>query len=70
MTSTRHRWGTPGRLQHKFERQCSRCALVKVTRHEWENGRDLYWTEFWRDLDRVDKAGETPVCDARLMAGA
>ena len=70
MTSTRHRWGTPGRLQHKSERQCSRCALVKVTRHEWENGRDLYWSEFWRDLDRVDKAGETPVCEARLMAGA
>ena len=40
--------------------------MVKVTRHEWERGRDLYWTEFWRDLERVDENGETPPCDARL----
>ena len=66
MTSLRHKWGDPARLQHKTERECSRCEIVKVTRHEWERGRDLYWTEFWRDLERVDENGETPPCDARL----
>jgi hypothetical protein len=70
MTSTRHRWDEPVRFERKTERECSRCGMVKVTRREWECGRDVYWTEFWRDLDRVDKEGETPPCDARLMAEA
>jgi hypothetical protein len=71
VSSARHRWpDEPNRFEHKTERECSRCGIVKVTRHEWECGRDVYWTEFWRDLERVDKDGETPPCDARLMVGA
>jgi hypothetical protein len=66
MTSTLHKWAKPERLPYKTERECSRCEMVKVTRHEWERGRDVYWTEFWRDLERVDENGETPPCDARL----
>jgi hypothetical protein len=71
MTSTRHRWGekvivVPFR---KSERECIRCGVVRASRHEFENGRELHWKEFWRDLERVDKAGETPLCDARLLTG-
>jgi hypothetical protein len=43
--------------------------MVKVTRHEHEGGREVYWTEFWRDLDQV-KSGATPLCDARLESAA
>jgi hypothetical protein len=67
MTSTRHRWGDKVRFEHKTEQQCARCEVVRVTRHEWERGREIFWTEFWRNLDRVDDAsGKTPPCDGRL----
>jgi len=65
MTSTRHRWGDKARLPHKTERQCDRCEMVETTRHEHEGGRDLYWTEYWRDLELVGR-GKRPPCDARL----
>jgi hypothetical protein len=39
--------------------------MVKVTRHEFEGGRDIYWTEFWRDEDQI-QTDMTPLCDARL----
>ncbi len=65
MTSTRHKWGGKERHPHKTEQQCLRCEMVKVTRHEFEGGREIYWTEYWRDLDQI-KADATPPCDARL----
>nr|WP_050781011.1 hypothetical protein [Bradyrhizobium sp. ORS 278] len=65
MTSVRHRWGDKVRFPHKSERQCARCEMVKVGRHEGQGGRDLYWTEFWRDEERIDDGGRTPPCDAR-----
>jgi hypothetical protein len=65
--STRHRWGEAERLPHKTERQCPRCEMVKVTRHEFEAGREIYWTEFWRDEEQIVMAA-TPPCDARLEA--
>jgi hypothetical protein len=65
MTSIRHRWGEKVRFEHKTEQQCPRCETVKVTRHEWQSGKPIYWTEFWRDLERVDQDGKTPLCDAR-----
>ena len=42
-----------------------RCEMVKVTRHEFEGGREIYWTEYWRDLDQINSE-LTPLCDARL----
>lgn len=66
MTAKRHRWGEPARfpLAHKTERTCTACGLVKVTRHESEGGRDLHWTEFWRDGVRIvagfDSGGLVP----------
>jgi hypothetical protein len=66
VTST-HRWGeksSPSR--HKSEQSCIRRGIVKASRHEFEGGRDLHWKEYWRDLDRVDKDGKAPPCDARL----
>jgi hypothetical protein len=54
----RHRWGTPNRFRLKTERECLRCGLVKVTRHE--TGMNV-WTEFWRDGERLHEGG-TPIC--------
>jgi hypothetical protein len=42
---------------------------VKASRHEFEGGRDLHWKEYWRNLDRIDKDGKAPPCDARLESG-
>jgi hypothetical protein len=67
--STRHRWSTAHKWPHKTERQCVRCEMVKVTRHETEAGREIHWTEFWRDLERAETQS-TPPCDARLELGA
>lgn len=59
----RHRWGDKVTFPHKTERDCANCGLVKVTRRENEGGRDIYWTEFWRDGERIECDG-TPVCEA------
>lgn len=61
--STRHKWGEPERFQFKTERQCARCELVRVTRHDDPQGRP--WQEFWRDLEQIS-GDHTPPCDARL----
>ena len=66
MTSARHRWGEPARFEHKTERECSRCEMVKVTRHEVEAGSDVCWTEFWRDCELVGRGSPRPLCDARI----
>jgi hypothetical protein len=59
----RHKWAKPDRFQFKTERQCMRCELVRVTRHDNPHGQP--WIEYWRDLERVHHAS-TPPCDARL----
>jgi hypothetical protein len=64
--STRHRWGEPVRFgTYKTERQCTRCEMVKVSRHEFDGGRDVHWIEWWRDEERIH-CDATPLCDARL----
>lgn len=62
---TRHSWPKEGTtFPNKTEREClNGCGIVKVTRHESEGGRDVYWTEFWRGLDRIECEG-TPACEA------
>lgn len=65
MTSTRHRWGEKVRFLNKTEQECVRCEMVKVGRREAQGGHDLYWTEFWRDEERIDDGGHTPPCDFR-----
>lgn len=61
---SRHRWGDKVPVSpHKTEREClNRCGIVKVTRHEFEGGREVHWIEFWRGLDRI-KGAATPVCE-------
>lgn len=63
----RHRWGPPSRpSRFKTERQCARCGLVKVSRHEGDPGSGSgasHWTEWWRGLDRIE-SGATPRCEA------
>lgn len=58
--SQRHQWSQPERFTHKTERQCSKCGLVKVTRHEPDNVPP-HWIEWWRDLE-VIPAARTPEC--------
>lgn len=65
MSSTRHRWDDKKRHAHKTEQQCQRCGIVKATHHQFEGGREIYWTEFWRDLEKIE-TDRTPLCDARL----
>jgi hypothetical protein len=69
MSDLRHRWGETVRFHHKTEQPCARCEMVKVGRHEWQAGREIYWTEYWRNLERIDAQGKTPTCDARLEQG-
>ncbi len=69
MTPTRHRWGERVPFEHKTERECRRCGMVKVTRHEGEGAFDRPWTEFWRDCDQI-RCDATPPCDARLEVPA
>lgn len=61
---SRHRWGDKVVIcPNKTEREClNRCGVVKVTRHEFDGGREVHWVEFWRGLDRVE-ADATPVCE-------
>lgn len=75
--SRRHRWGRPARFyrdssrdghrEHvKSERECDRCGLIKVSRHEGAS----HWIEFWRDEMRLAISGDrTPACGARNDAG-
>lgn len=67
MTSTRHRWPDSGRVEFylKTERQCPRCGMVRVTKHDNPHSRP--WTEWWRDAEQI-KSDATPPCDARLEA--
>lgn len=66
---TRHRWGEKIAITpHKTEREClNGCGIIKVTRHEFEGGREVHWTEFWRDLDKIEGDG-TPMCTGRAKA--
>lgn len=66
--STRHRWSDKVRFLHKTEQQCSRCDVVKVVHHQAEGMKDIYWTEYWRDEEKIDCADATPACDARCEA--
>jgi hypothetical protein len=57
--SQHHKWGAPVRFERKTERECQRCGMIQVTRHE-----DDIWTEFWKDAERVSQDGNrTPICE-------
>lgn len=57
-----HAWQESSREPHRTVRVCTRCELIKVTRHETEAGRDVHWTEFWRGTERIE--GERmPKCE-------
>lgn len=62
MSTQRHQWADKVVFPNKSERECLFCGLVKVSRREFEGGRDVYWTEFWRGHDRIECAG-TPACE-------
>jgi hypothetical protein len=56
-TSPRHSWGAETRFLFKTERQCVKCGIVKVTKHE----PSRCWTEFYRGLDKIESRN-TPAC--------
>lgn len=60
---SRHRWGDKVVFPRKSERDCANCGLVKVSRREHLGGRDQYWTEYWRDGERVEGDGKVPACE-------
>ena len=63
MAVSRHRWADRVVVSaNKTERECLHCGLIKVSRREFEGGRDVYWTEFWRDLEKIECDG-TPACE-------
>jgi hypothetical protein len=68
----RHAWPRePVRFVNKSERQCCRCGLVKVTRHE-PAARPPHWTVFWMNGARLDDGSTptppTPPCIAIAIA--
>lgn len=63
----RHEWGEPARFHHKTERECRRCGLLKVTRHEADGPRDVHFQEFWRGLEQIRTTG-TPPCEPERRA--
>jgi hypothetical protein len=56
----RHKWGDPLRREHHTDRMCTRCGLVKRTRHE-PDARPMHWTEWWTGETRLE-ATNTPKC--------
>lgn len=54
---TRHSWGAPSRSEHKTERLCTKCGLVKVTRHEGNE----HWVEFFKGWVKYPD-DRTPPC--------
>lgn len=57
-----HRWTAPTRPDlHTSYRSCTKCALVKITRHEPDN-TPRHWVEFERDGRKVETV-RTPACE-------
>lgn len=59
---TRHSWEEKARDLHRTLRQCRRCELIKISRHEFEGPREVHWLEFWRGTERIECDG-TPACE-------
>lgn len=64
--NARHKWGGPNRTEHKSERVCIICGLIKVSHHQG----DSHWIDFWRsgligppDLISSDR---TPPCSGEV----
>lgn len=64
MSGPRHKWSPAWRpSDHKTERTCVRCGLIKVTRHEFAGAPgERHWTEWWRPApDASGEGGGVPV---------
>lgn len=58
----RHSWGQPLRPDlNNTLRTCSKCGLIKITRHESDN-RPQHWIEFEMEGRKIE-ATKTPVCN-------
>lgn len=60
---SKHRWNEPVRpdLNNTF-RSCSKCGLIKITRHEPDN-EPRHWIEFEMEGRKIT-ATKTPICEA------
>lgn len=64
----KHKWFENSRNEHVTVRICERCAMRKISRHEFEGGKPMHWVEFYRGSARVQCDG-TPACEpARVEA--
>lgn len=60
---TRHKWSTPSRPSElETVRTCTRCGLLRVTRHEGA----LAWIEWRTTEDKRIDSFRTPPCDASV----
>lgn len=60
--SERHKWIERERLDDRTRRQCDKCGLWKITRHE-PAARPQHWIEWYRaDGSRVP-GDATPACE-------
>ena len=57
-----HSWSEPVRFEHKSERVCARCGLIKVSHHEGNE----HWIDFWRPAGegppQLIASDRTPAC--------
>lgn len=61
-TQQRHSWGDPVRSEHKSERTCIHCGMIKASHHE--SGE--HWIEFWQQRPGLPPmriaTDKTPAC--------
>jgi hypothetical protein len=63
---SRHKWGEPVRPDlHNTFRTCSKCGLVKITRHEPDNFPVEHWIEWELDGQKIDSKF-TPPCEEAM----
>lgn len=63
MTQQRHSWSEryPLDVHHTFYR-CWNCGLMRITRHESQNGHAVHWVEWRRNGKRIESKN-TPACE-------
>jgi hypothetical protein len=61
----RHQWTVSSRADgSRTVRTCTRCALIKISRHEWSGRHTEHWTEFYRGTDRINEnLPHVPPCE-------
>jgi hypothetical protein len=62
MAVERHKWVERNRDHERTQRQCMRCGLWMITRHEPANFPP-HWTEWQRNGGKPFSAAQRPACE-------